>query len=222
MQESTVSAGLVAGGRDAVRERILDVAERLFANQSFAAVSVRQLTAEAGVNLAAINYYFGSKSGLLKAVFLRRAVILNRERLARLQQVLEQQPEDGRLPLEPVLRALLEPPVRWLFDPNRGLGVFVQFLVRCQLEEEPDLKALFYQDVEHLRRFVPALARALPGLSESEIYWRLHHALGAMHYTLMHLERLRVLSKAQCDINDADQVVEHLVKFCKAGFLDAA
>jgi AcrR family transcriptional regulator len=205
-------------GRDSVRERILDVAERLFASQSFAAVSVRQLTAEAGVNLAAINYYFGSKSGLLKAVFLRRAVVLNRERLAKMHQVLADHKGDGPLLLEPLLRALLEPPLRWLFDPDRGLGVFVQFLGRCQLEEEPDLKALFYEDVEHLRRFVPAFAQALPDLSESEIYWRLHQALGAMHYTLTHLERLRILSEGRCDINDPDQVIDHLIDFCKAGF----
>lgn len=214
----TTATGKGANGRDTVRERILDVAERLFASQSFAAVSVRQLTAEAGVNLAAINYYFGSKSGLLKAVFLRRAVVLNRERLAQMHQALATHQGDGPPPLEPLLRALLEPPLRWLFDPNRGLGVFVQFLVRCQLEEEPDLKALFYEDVEHLRRFVPAFAQALPGLSESEIYWRLHHALGAMHYTLTHLERLRILSKDQCDINDPDQVIDHLIQFCLGGF----
>ncbi len=204
--------------RDAVRDRILDVAERMFAHQSFASVSIRTVTAEAGVNLAAVNYYFGSKAGLLKAVFLRRAIVLNRERLGLLQAVMAQHGPDDRLPLEAVLRALLVPPIRWLFDPDQGLGVFIHFIARCQVEEEPELKALFYQDVEHLRRFVPALSRALPQLSEAEVHWRLHFALGAMHYTFSHLERLGSISKGICNIGDEQAVVDHMISFCKAGF----
>lgn len=202
--------------REQVRDRILDVAERMFASQSFAAVSVRHITAEAGVNLAAINYYFGSKAGLLKAVFLRRATDLNRERLGQLQAVLTAHPS-GPVPLEGVIRALVEPPIRWMFDPSRGHAVFIQFLARCQMEDEPELKALFYEDVEHLRRFLPGLQRALPTLPETELYWCLHFTLGAMHYTFTHLERLRFISNGICDIQQPDEVVARLVEFCAAG-----
>lgn len=211
--------------RDQVRDRILDVAERMFASQSFAGVSIRNVTAEAGVNLAAVNYYFGSKAGLLKAVFLRRATDLNRERLGQLQAYVAaadaaRGPESA-LELEPILRALLGPAVRWLFEPERGLKVFIHFLARCQMEEEPELKTLFYQDVDHLRRFVPALKRALPGMPDSEIYWCMHYALGTMHYTFTHLERLKMISRGSCDITDPDQVIDRMIEFCKAGF-DAA
>ncbi|MDA5193265.1 TetR/AcrR family transcriptional regulator [Govanella unica] len=208
--------------RDQVRDRILDVAERMFASQSFAGVSIRNVTAEAEVNLAAVNYYFGSKAGLLKAVFLRRAADLNRERIGQLQSFLLEhdavQGQDSRLPLEPILRALLGPSVRWLFNPERGLKVFIHFLARCQMEEEPELKALFYQDVDHLRRFVPALRRALPGLPDAEIYWCMHYALGTMHYTFTHLERLKMISRGACDITDPEQVVGRMIEFCLAGF----
>lgn len=213
----TTSTSAHRSRSDDVRDRILDVAEELFAAKSFASVSVRDITGTAGVNLAAVNYYFGSKIALLKAVFLRRASVLNRERLSRLNRVLVSCPE-GPLPLDEVLRALLEPPVRWLFDPDRGLNVFIQFLARCQMEEEPELRALFYEDVEHLRRFLPALGRAAPDLSEEDVCWCLHFALGAMHYTFSHLERLTSISGGRCDIRDADQVVERLIAFARGGF----
>lgn len=77
------------------KERILDAAERLFAQHSYAGVSLRTITAEAGVNLAAVNYHFGSKDALLQAVFLRRAKDLNRERLRLLAEV-EENAGDGR------------------------------------------------------------------------------------------------------------------------------
>jgi AcrR family transcriptional regulator len=53
------------------KERILDAAERLFADRGFAATSLRNITGEAGVNLAAVNYHFGSKDALIVAVFER-------------------------------------------------------------------------------------------------------------------------------------------------------
>lgn len=200
-----------------VRSRILDVAERMFASQSFASVSVRDITAAADVNLAAVNYYFGSKAGLLKAVFLRRASALNRERLSDLQAVVERY-KDSPLPLYAVLRALLGPPVRWLFDPDRGLAVFIQFLARCQMEEEPELRALFYEDVEHLRRFLPALGRACPDLSQQDVAWCLHFALGTMHYTFTHLPRLTSISGGACNVDDCEQVIDRMVRFTAGGF----
>lgn len=215
---SEIDTSVQAPRRDQVRDRILDVAERMFAAQSFASVSVRNVTAEAGVNLAAVNYYFGSKSGLLKAVFLRRATVLNRERLALLQDLIAKHDPDSPLPLEGVLRALLAPAVRWLFEPESGLAVFIQFLARCQMEDEPELKALFYQDVDHLRRFVPALRRALPGMPDEELYWSMHFSLGMMHYTFTHLERLNTISRGLCDTSQADEVIDRMIAFSMAGF----
>ena len=200
-----------------IRNRILDVAEEMFAGRSFSSVSVRDITGEAGVNLAAVNYYFGSKVALFKAVFLRRASQLNRERRDRLNQVLGAS-GDGAPALDAVLRALLEPPVRWMFDPDRGLNVFVQFLARCQMEEEPELRALFNEDVEHLRRFIPPLKQAVPDLPEEDICWCLHFALGAMHQTFTHLTRLQSISSNLCDISDPDLIVDRMIEFARGGF----
>jgi AcrR family transcriptional regulator len=189
----------------------------MFAKRSFASVSVRDITGEADVNLAAVNYYFGSKAALLKAVFLRRASQLNRERHDLLSQVLAA--TEGKSPsLDAVLRALLEPPVRWMFDPDRGLNVFVQFLARCQMEEEPELRVLFNEDVDHLRRFIPPLKQAVPDLSDEDICWCLHFALGAMLQTFTHLDRLKSISSNLCDVSDADLVVDRMIEFARGGF----
>jgi len=200
-----------------IRNRILDVAEEMFAKRSFASVSVRDITGEADVNLAAVNYYFGSKAALLNAVFLRRASQLNTERLGLLKQILAES-GDGPPSLDAILRALLEPPVRWMFDPDRGLNVFVQFLARCQMEEEPELRSLFNEDVDHLRRFIPPLMQAVPDLSEEDICWCMHFALGTMYQTFKHLDRLQSISSNLCDISDADLVVDRMIEFARGGF----
>src|SRR6202453_4257737 len=88
------------------KQKLLDAAERLFSQQGYGAVSLRQIIAEAEVNLAAIHYHFGSKQELLDEVILRKAGPVNRERLARLDR-LEAAPGAPRV--EQVLEAFLMP-----------------------------------------------------------------------------------------------------------------
>ncbi|MCA1300185.1 TetR/AcrR family transcriptional regulator [Stappia indica] len=198
------------------RTRIIEVAESLFARRSFASVSLREITTEANVALAAVNYHFGSKEGLFKAVFLRRARDLNRER-AQLLQEAEARSETGIVPLREVLTALLGPGIRWSFDPG-GRGLFIQFLIRCQVDRASPLYDLFYRDVGHLRRFIPYLQKVLPELSAEEIHWRLHFTLGTLHYTITDLQRLEHISEGICDISQYEPVLERIVSFAEAGF----
>src|SRR5512134_3133369 len=101
------------------KERILDAAEALFMVQGFTATSLRMITTRAGVNLAAVNYHFGSKDELVRAVFTRRLGPLNRERVALLEELEEQA---GGRPLVPeqVLEAFLTAGVRVARDARRG------------------------------------------------------------------------------------------------------
>ena len=88
-KRAAVAAGSVARPRKpvataaapSVRERILEVAERLFAEHGMSGVGLRAITAEAEVNLASIAYHFGSKDGLLEALFAQRAAPIAHERL---------------------------------------------------------------------------------------------------------------------------------------------
>src|SRR3546814_17821279 len=88
------------------REAILDTAETLFAQQGHDGTSMRQITSEAGVNLAAVNYHFGSKEALVQAVLKRRLAILNQERLRLLDDLATQAAREPPKPA-PIFNALL-------------------------------------------------------------------------------------------------------------------
>jgi len=109
------------------KERILDAAERLFAVTGFEATSLRNITAEADVNLAAVNYHFGSKEKLTEAVFSRRLEPMNRERIALLDALEAHGGPDSRN-LEAIVEAFVGPPLRMSRDPERGGPAFMRLL----------------------------------------------------------------------------------------------
>lgn len=205
---------------NATRNQIIEVAETLFAYRSFASVSMREITSRAGVGLAAVNYHFGSKEGLFKAVFLRRARDLNRERVQLLESAERRAPR-GVVPLRDVLTALLLPGIRWSFD-SGGRGLFIQFLTRCQLDQSSPLHDIFYNDVGHLKRFLPYFQKVLPELDEADILWRLHFTLGALHYTITDLKRLERVAENGIDIANFEVTLARIVAFAEAGFRAAA
>src|SRR4051794_4477231 len=203
--------------RPDTKELILDTAERLFAKRSYSSVSLREITAEAGVNLAAVNYHFGSKDALLLEVFKRRATALNRERLHLLREA-EDRAGDGPAPLRDILHALLCPPIRWTQQPGSVQSVFIQFMGRVRTDDTPEMRALMDKDVRHLQPFVRSLSCALPGLPQEEVYWRLHFTLALMHYTITDLRRLEAVSGGICDLGDTDALIARLIGFAMAGF----
>src|SRR5260370_4062001 len=109
--------------------RILDVAEELFMQRGFEGASMRMLTAKAGVNLAAVNYHFGSKHALIEAVFRRRLDPMNVARIAALDQLEAAAP--GRvLAPESIIRAFISPGLRMNQDANGGRRNFIRLLAR--------------------------------------------------------------------------------------------
>lgn len=195
------------------RERIFREAERLFAERGFDRVSMRDLTLAAGVNLAAVNYHYGSKDGLLLAIFRRRAAELNRERAQLLQQVLD---GDGQPAVRAVLSALIAPATRWISDERR---TSLQFLIRARTEGTGEIRSILCHDVSHLRRFVDALQRALPGLSRKDVVWRLHFTLAVLHHnSAADYERLRALSDGACTPDNREELLDRLLDYTSAGF----
>ncbi len=163
------------------KERIIGAAEELFAQHGFAGASLRQLTAAAKVNLAAVNYHFGSKENLLTEVFRRRLDDLNDRRLKDLALVeAEEEPE-----LEVILRAFINPALAVSLDRCHGGGTFVRVLARAYAEQNEQLRAFLSENYRHVtRRFVDQLARALPQMPRREIYWRLDFVAGALTYVM--------------------------------------
>ena len=196
------------------RDQILDTAERLFAEHGIDAVSLRTLTSEARVNLAAVHYHFGSKEALVTAVFDRRVDRLNRERLEMLDEA-ERLAGDGPPPLEDVLRAFFAPVIR------TGVQAGSTFRRLCgRVHAEPAEYVQKYFDEKFgpvIERFIVAFERAVPELSNKERGWRMHFAAGLMVFTLLEGEKLKHYSHGLCDPANVDEAIEQMVHFAAAG-----
>lgn len=142
--------------KQTAKERILDVAERLFSTSNFASVSVRSVTSEANVNLSAVNYYFGSKKGLFQSVYVRRAKANNSERLNLLHGAVDVAKSENRdLCISEIISALVSPPIRWLYDTEGGLSGYIRFLARAYLEEADDMTNILAQEAVFFEIFIP-------------------------------------------------------------------
>jgi len=201
----------------ATKAAVLSAAERLFALNGFQNVSVRDITAEAGVNLASVNYHFGSKDALLFEIFRRRTAELNRERARMLHEASDR--HGGKPPVGAILRALFEPPLRWS-RPDHARRISVQFIIRARSEGTEAMREVLRTDVSHLRRFADALIGVLPHLPSEEVYWRLHFALGMIHNNrFAEFDRLHVLSGGVTRESDVEALLGRMVDFAEAGFL---
>lgn len=165
---------------DDTRQRLLDAAEILFAEQGFAETSLRAITARAKANLAAVNYHFGSKEALIRAVCVRRLELLNAERLRRLMAL----EAIGRpVTVEAALAAFIEPSLRLRREGVHGER-FTRLLSRLSIDGSEASRALLrdhYAPV--LEQFQRTLARTLPQLSAEELRWRLYFTLGVLSFT---------------------------------------
>src|ERR1035438_1749636 len=183
------------------KTRLLDTAERLFAQHGIEATSLRIITREAGVNLAAVNYHFQSKEALMHAVIARRLDPINEERLAMLDAV-EAEAGDGPLPLDQVLDALLRPIFEMLSGPAKE---FAPMMSRIFTESSDLTEKVFQKHLAHMSaRFFPALERAIPHLPRTELLWRMQFMMGAVAHTVGGAKVLRVISSGMCDSSDVE------------------
>jgi AcrR family transcriptional regulator len=199
------------------RERILDAAERLFAQRGFHGVSIRAITGAAQVDVALANYHFGSKQGLLEAVVLRRAEDLNSERLARLDAVIAGA-RGGTPGLEEIIDAFTQP----LLDRSvRGsAGWKSYFALIAEINNSPEFGGVLMTRTFDpvVQRFIEAIRRALPDCDERDLYWAYHFLSGALTLTFAETGRIDKLSGGLCKASDLDAVHERMVPFCAAGF----
>ena len=200
----------------ATKAQVLAAAERLFALHGFQNVSVRDITAEAGVNLASVNYHFGSKDALLFEIFRRRTAELNRDRARMLHEATDR--HGGKPPVREILRAFFEPPMRWS-SPGNDRRISVQFIIRARSEGTEQMREVLRTDVSHLRRFADALTQARPELAPEEVYWRLHFVLGMTHNNrFAEFDRLHTLSEGLTREEDPEALIRRMVDFAEAGF----
>ena len=197
------------------KDRVLDVAERLFAEKGFAQTSLRDITAEAGVNLAAVNYHFQSKDHLIAAVFERRIGPINEKRLAMLD-ALEGQAAGRPLVVEDLVRVIVEPVLRLIATPEGACAA--NLIGRAPTEPGEVFERLFTGHFSSVvARFVAAARRSLPDLPDVEVFWRIQFAIGAMSHVVAGQRLIQFISGGLCDTTDVDGMLDRLVAFVAAG-----
>jgi AcrR family transcriptional regulator len=205
--------------------RILDAAEELFMQHGFEGTSMRQLTAKAAVNLAAVNYHFGSKDALIEAVFRRRLDPMNAERLAELDR-LELEAAGKPLAAEALIDAFIGVSLAMIEDGRGGGRNFVRLLGRTYTDPSKTIRTLLGQMyAQTMERFRAAFARSLPEVPREELNWRLHFMFGTLSYTLAATDAMNLIAGAKPeDRYDARQLRARLIDFLAAGLLarDAA
>ena len=196
------------------RTRILDAAEELFMQHGFEGTSMRQLTSRAGVNLAAVNYHFGSKDALIEAVFRRRLDPMNAARIAALDRL-----ED--FSAENIIRAFIGPSLRLIEDAKGGGRNFIRLLGRTYSEPAKKMRVLIGQMyAPTMERYKAALERALPQMPKDELVWRMHFMFGTLAYTLAATDTVQLIAGCKPeDRYDAALLEERLATFLLAGLM---
>jgi AcrR family transcriptional regulator len=199
------------------RVRILDAAELLFTEQGFEATTMRQITGAAEVNLAAVNYHFGSKEELIREVFRRRLTWLNQQRLKELDRL---EAEAAGAPLKPsrILEVFFGVALKMAADSKGGGRAFMRLLGRTYAKPSDFVRGFLAEEYAAvLARFKTALIKALPGVPGEEILWRFHFMLGAMSYAISGTDALHIVAEDALDDSDAEALYARLMSFMIGG-----
>lgn len=202
--------------RSDTKTRILDAAEKLFAERGFSETSLRLITSKAEVNLASVNYHFGSKKELIRAVLARYLDVFMP---AASSEIISLQSADKEASLNDIFSALVKP----LLDLNQlrseGTRTFLQLLGRGYIESQGHLRwfiTTHYGD--HLTQFVKAVADSAPHIPPAEMFWRLHFTLGTVVFTMASADALTEIAAADFgEHNDIEAVIRKVIPYLSAG-----
>ena len=191
------------------KQKILDSAEQYFAEVGYYATSLRNITATAGVNLAAVNYHFGSKEALMEAVILRRLRPLNELRSSRLETVLQSAEQAGKEPLcRDVLRSFIEPTLH-LRQQGSATENFIALIGRALADPQGQAMKIFAREMQPLmQRLFHALSRSLPRLTQQQLFWKVHFAIGSLSHVMRCSEKHAMVP---ADVN-IDLPIDELVE----------
>jgi AcrR family transcriptional regulator len=194
------------------RARLLDAAEALFGERGLQA-SIREITAAASANLAAINYHFGSKESLIAAVLERRAAPVNEDRLRLLTQF-EEEAGSEAVAVEKVLYAFLAPALDLLRQHPQAL----KFVYRLLSDPDPRVRGVMaVRFGEVARRFHGALRKALPHLSPQEVSLRLTCFIGSMIHTWVHCQDIPFFLGKPAEAPDSQRILDTIIRYSAAG-----
>ena len=206
-----------ANGSD-TRERLVEAAERLFADQGYGNVSVRAVAAAAGVNWSLVGYHFRGKEGLLSEIYRRHCSTLNAERL----RLLTRARAGRQRRLEQVIDAFVRPALAEIQTAGRESG-FSRLRAILAAEDSALLERLVAENFDASSRiFVAALRECVPRLPPDEVLWRFHFMLGTIYYSVASPQRIKTFSNGRCDPANLEDTMRHLVPFLAAAFRAAS
>lgn len=197
---------------------IVNAAETLFAEQGFTETTVRQITSRADVNLAAINYHFGSKKGLIQAVAEKFLTPLCQELEGLLHQR-QASDEAGQATLDELLEMLM----RGLLSVNRdnvnALAVFMRLLELSYMKNQEELREfLIGRYGSKLQPFIDLLRLDSAPMEDSEFFWRLHFMLGSITFTLSNFNTLYALEKKEFERGaEVEKILHRMIPVLSAG-----
>jgi len=196
---------------------ILDAAEALFSLHGFYGVTVRQVAQEAGVDPALLNYYFVSKRGLFDAVLMRRAEIVNANRLLSMARY---ENDNETLTVEGCLSAFFEPVLLWWETGGPGWRNYLRLiaLVNNTSGLGGDSMGRFFDPV--IKTLIGQLRRAMPDARDEDLYWSYHFVSGALSLSFAETGRIDQLSDGLCRSGDVQAVRERMAAFMASGFLE--
>jgi AcrR family transcriptional regulator len=199
------------------KQRLLAAAEQLFAEKGFESVAVRDVTQLAKANVAAVNYHFGSRDGLVALVIARHLAPLNQERLEWLD-VLERKAPGKVVPIEEIIHALIRPLVGMVGKTELSEALFCKLVGRILALPEEALSVVTMGQMKVLNnRFIRAIGKVLPTVSQDDLQWRMHFLVGSLVHLLTHQELLRSLSNGGSGSPTLEVVLGRFVRFAAAG-----
>jgi AcrR family transcriptional regulator len=195
------------------RDKILDVAEKLFAADGFDGVSMRQVGSEADVPFALVTYHFQSKLGLYKAAFARRTTLLTTERIDRLRAI--RLGRSANRNFIEIARSLVEPLMQ--VNASEEGRTFSRLLAREI--NDPSGRGIMQQYFDPVAKVtVEILRKAAPQARPARVYWAYQFAVGALANANMGTGRIERISGGLCDSRNYIELIEELTQFIAAGF----
>ncbi len=203
--------------KNSTKEKILLATEHLLAEHGFEVVSLRDITTSAEVNVAAVNYHFGSKEKLFEAVQCRYINPINEERLALLAELTKTGKVAG---IREILDAFMRPFLSMVTQSEMKEQMFFKLMGRCITDQHGDLPEAAMPLLEKMAEaFTSAMATALPELPREQLLWRLHYTFGVMAHTLMHADALKTLTNGTCGEPNMETQLRWMIDFCYSGFI---
>lgn len=200
------------------RERILDQAERLFAQRGYHGTSLREVARASGVRQSLVQYHFKSKEGLFRAIFERRTLPMNHERMNRLDRIELDARPGNPLDAGEVVRALVEPIVLLSRHGRGGARLYPQLVSQILNDPQEHARKISQEFNDPVARAtIRALKKAIPSVSEDDLAWCYIFAVGAMVSAVAGTGRVKQLSNGRCDPDDVERIVALLVPFVVGG-----